>query len=100
MSRLRRISVIQNLFQYNLYAADHIPNEQDYFYKVVQVAKNKSNSVIFGGSNAVLSRKALEETGGFVTGVVTEDFATGIEIEKKGYKALPFLKCSQVGCRQ
>ena len=77
-----------DLFQYNLYAADHIPNEQDYFYKVVQVAKNKSNSVIFGGSNAVLSRKALEETGGFVTGVVTEDFATGIEIEKKGYKGI------------
>lgn len=77
-----------DLFQYNLYAIDHIPNEQDYFYKVVQVAKNKSNSVIFGGSNAVLSRKALEETGGFVTGVVTEDFATGIEIEKKGYRGV------------
>lgn len=77
-----------DLFQYNLYATDHIPNEQDYFYKVVQVAKNKSNSVIFGGSNAVLSRKALEETGGFVTGVVTEDFATGIEIEKKGYRGV------------
>ena len=77
-----------DLFQYNLYASDHIPNEQDYFYKVVQVAKNKSNSVIFGGSNAVLSRKALEETGGFVTGVVTEDFATGIEIEKKGYRGV------------
>ena len=77
-----------DLFQYNLYASDHIPNEQDYFYKVVQVAKNKSNSVIFGGSNAVLSRKALAETGGFVTGVVTEDFATGIEIEKKGYRGI------------
>ena len=77
-----------DLFQYNLYAADHIPNEQDYFYKVVQVAKNKSNSVIFGGSNAVLSRKALEETEGFVTGVVTEDFATGIEIEKRGYRGI------------
>lgn len=77
-----------DLFQYNLYAADHIPNEQDYFYKVVQVAKNKSNSVIFGGSNAVLSRKALEEINGFVTGVVTEDFATGIEIEKKGYRGI------------
>ena len=77
-----------DLFQYNLYAADHIPNEQDYFYKVVQVAKNQTNSVILGGSNMVLSRKALEEIGGFVTGVVTEDFATGIEIEKKGYRGI------------
>lgn len=77
-----------DLFQYNLYAQDKIPNEQDYFYRVVQIAKNKSNSVIFGGSNAVLSRKALKEIGGFVTGVVTEDFATGIEIEKKGYRGI------------
>ena len=77
-----------DIFQYNLYSTKHIPNEQDYFYKVVQIAKNKSNSVIFGGSNAVLSRKALEETEGFVTGVVTEDFATGIEIEKKGYRGI------------
>lgn len=77
-----------DIFQYNLYSTDHVPNEQDYFYKVVQIAKNKSNSVIFGGSNAVLSRKALEEAGGFVTGVVTEDFATGIEIEKKGYRGI------------
>lgn len=77
-----------DLFQYNLYAKDHIPNEQDYFYKVVQISKNKTNSVILGGSNMVLSRKVLEEIGGFVTGVVTEDFATGIEIEKKGYQGI------------
>lgn len=77
-----------DIFQYNLFSQEHIPNEQDYFYRVVQIAKNKSNSVIFGGSNAVLSRKALEEIGGFVTGVVTEDFATGIEIEKKGYRGI------------
>lgn len=77
-----------DVFQYNLYCEKNIPNEQDYFYKVVQVAKNKSNSVIFGGSNAVLSRKALEEIGGIVTGVVTEDFATGIELQKHGYRGI------------
>lgn len=77
-----------DIFQKNLSAQSFIPNEQDYFYKIVQLSKNKSNSVIFGGSNAVLSRKALEEIGGFVTGVLTEDFATGIEIEKKGYSAI------------
>ncbi|MCR5791677.1 MAG: glycosyltransferase [Lachnospiraceae bacterium] len=77
-----------DLFQQNLYSEDHIPNEQDYFYRVVQLSKIKSNSVIFGGTNAVLWREALESIGGFVTGVVTEDFATGIEIEKKGYKGI------------
>ena len=77
-----------DVFQYNLFCEDRIPNEQDYFYRVVQIAKNKSNSVIFGGSNAVLSRKALEEIGGIVTGVVTEDFATGIELQKSGYTGI------------
>lgn len=81
-----------DLFQYNLFAEDMIPNEQDYFYKVVQIAKNKSNSVIFGGSNALLLREALEEIGGFVTGVLTEDFATGIELEKAGYRGIAISK--------
>ena len=81
-----------DLFQYNLFAEDCIPNEQDYFYRVVEIAKNKSNSVIFGGSNALLSRQALEEIGGFVTGVLTEDFATGIELEKAGYQGIAISK--------
>ena len=81
-----------DLFQINLFQEDSIPNEQDYFYKVVQLSKNKSNSVIFGGSNAVLSRKALADIGGIVTGVLTEDFATGIEIEKRGYQGIAINK--------
>ncbi len=44
--------------------------------------------MIFGGSNTLLSRKALESTGGFITGTLTEDFATGIEIQKKGFKCI------------
>lgn len=74
-----------DLFQYNLYSEDRIPNEQDYFYKDVQVSRNKSNSVIYGGSNTVISRKALEDVGGFYEKSITEDFATGILIQEKGY---------------
>lgn len=74
-----------DLFQFNLFSEGRIPNEQDYFYKDVQVARNKSNCVIYGGSNTLISREALEEVGGFYTGSVTEDFATGILIQKKGY---------------
>lgn len=75
-----------DLFQYYLFSESRIPNEQNYFYKDIQVARNKSNSVIFGGSNTMLSRKALEEVGGFYTKVITEDFATGMLIQSKGYK--------------
>ena len=77
-----------DLFQHNLRLGSRIPNEQDYFYRVVQLAKNKTNSVIFGGSNTLLSGEALEHIGGFVEQVVTEDFATGIELQKAGYQAI------------
>lgn len=77
-----------DLFQFNLFSENRIPNEQDYFYKDIQVARTKSNSVIYGGSNTMLSREALEAVGGFYTEAITEDFATGILIQKKGYVSL------------
>ena len=47
----------------------------------------------FGGTDrfwgiTILSRKALEDIGGFYTGSITEDFATGLLIEAKGYVSL------------
>lgn len=81
-----------DLFQYNLYSEDRIPNEQDYFYKDVQVMRNASNSVIYGGTNTIISRKALEDAGGFYTGVITEDFATGMVIQSKGYQCYAIKK--------
>lgn len=74
-----------DLFQFNLFSENRIPNEQDYFYKDVQVARNKSNCVIYGGSNTLISRQALDDVGGFYTNSITEDFATGIKIQQKGY---------------
>lgn len=77
-----------DLFQFNLHSEQRIPNEQDYFYKDIQVARTRTNSVIYGGSNTVLSREALEAIGGFYTDAITEDFATGILMEKKQYVSL------------
>lgn len=77
-----------DLFQFNLFSEGRIPNEQDYFYKDIQVARTKTNSVIYGGSNTVIAREALEAIGGFYTEAITEDFATGILIERKGYVSL------------
>ncbi len=75
-----------DLFQFNLHSEDRIPNEQDYFYRDIQTAKNATNSVIYGGSNTVISRKALNDVGGFYTNSITEDFATGMLIQNKGYR--------------
>ncbi|MBR6396403.1 MAG: glycosyltransferase [Lachnospiraceae bacterium] len=77
-----------DLFQRAFHTEDIIPNEQDYFYHELEPARNEINAVIFGGSNTVLSRRALLDVGGFATGTITEDFATGIEIQKKGYKCV------------
>lgn len=77
-----------DLFQYNLFAGDTVPNEQDYFYRNIQLSRNASNSVIYCGSNTVLSRVAIDEIGGFYTNSITEDFATGILIQSKGYKCI------------
>ena len=82
----------QDLFQFNLHSENKIPNEQDYFYRDIEVARNRTNSVIYGGSNTVISREALEAVGGFYTKAITEDFATGINIQKAGFVTLAISK--------
>ena len=77
-----------DVFQHALYSEKRAPNEQDFFYRTIEPAKTSTNSVIYGGSNTVLSRRALEDIGGFYTGSITEDFATGLLIESKGYVSL------------
>ena len=92
----RRLGLLQtpqsfydpDVFQYALYSEKRAPNEQDFFYRTIEPAKTATNSVIYGGSNTVLSRRALEDVGGFFTGSVTEDFATGLLIEAAGYLSL------------
>ncbi|MCT4632205.1 MAG: glycosyltransferase [Firmicutes bacterium] len=74
-----------DLFQFNFFAEKNIPNEQDFFFREVNVGRNHSNSPIYAGSNTVLSRTALEHVGGIKTGTITEDFATGIDIQARGY---------------
>ena len=74
-----------DLFQYYLYSEQRIPNEQDYFFREVNVGRNADNAVIYAGSNTVLSRKALEEVNYIATTSITEDFLTGLRIQKKGY---------------
>ncbi len=75
-----------DLFQYNLYSSGNIPNEQDYFFRQINIGKNRNNSPIYAGSNTVISREALESVGGIATGTITEDFETGLLIEGNGYR--------------
>ncbi len=80
-----------DLFQFNLFAEQRVPNEQDYFFREINVGRNRSNSCLFVGSNALISRQALMDAGGFAINTITEDFETGMRIQAKGYRtyALP-----------
>lgn len=74
-----------DLFQYNLYSESAVPNEQDYFFREINVGRNATNSAIYAGSNTVISRQALEDVGYIVLDCITEDFSTGMLIQAKGY---------------
>ncbi|MCR5289261.1 MAG: glycosyltransferase [Treponema sp.] len=81
-----------DLFQYNLYSENSVPNEQDYFFRHINIEKNRDNAVLYAGSNTLISREALERVGGIATGTITEDFETGIRIEALGYKCYAISK--------
>ncbi|MGM1049425.1 MAG: glycosyltransferase family 2 protein [Bacillota bacterium] len=74
-----------DLFQFNLYAEQEIPNEQDFFSREVNILRNASNAVAYTGSNTVISRKAMEEIHGFPLKTITEDFETSVRLQQAGY---------------
>lgn len=74
-----------DLFQFNLYAEQNIPNEQDFFSREVNTLRNASNAVAYTGSNTVLSRQALQEIGGFPLHTITEDFEVSVRLQQAGY---------------
>lgn len=76
-----------DVFQHNLYAESKVRNDQDFFMRFLQAAKNRFNAVIYVGSNAIFRRTALESVDGFVTNVITEDMATGLLLQNQGWKS-------------
>jgi len=73
-------------FQYNLFSGRTLPNEQDYFMRSLQEGKAAYNAVMYVGSNTVFRRTALTHIGGFATGVITEDMATGMLLQAAGFR--------------
>jgi cellulose synthase (UDP-forming) len=78
----------QDAFQYNLFSGDVLPNEQDYFMRTLQPGKERFNAVMYVGSNTVFRRSTLDAIGGFATGVITEDMATGMQLQAAGYRTV------------
>lgn len=77
-----------DIFQLRFGLSKDIPFEQDYFYHRIQIAKNNTNSTIYCGTNAVISRKALKACNGFSLKSISEDIATGMLIESCGFRGI------------
>ncbi len=77
-----------DVYERNLYLEKVLPEEQQYFYHLVQPGKDLWNAVYFCGSCAVLRRKALEEIGGIAQETVTEDAHTSIKLHAKGWNSV------------
>ncbi len=82
-----------DLFQYNLYAENRIPNEQIYFFREINVSRNRHNATLLCGSNMMMSREALESVGYFSTDSITEDCETGIKVQTAGYTTYAIADC-------
>jgi len=77
-----------DIYQLRFGLSNKIPFEQEYFYHRIQLAKNATNSTIYCGTNAVISREALDTTNGFALSTISEDIATGMLIEENGYRGI------------
>jgi cellulose synthase (UDP-forming) len=75
-------------FQNNLQLYDVIPNEQDFFMREVLTRRSIFNAVLNVGSNAVFRRSAIEDIGMIPVGTITEDMATSMLLQAKGYRTI------------
>ena len=72
-------------FQNNLKLFEAIPNEQDFFMREVLERRSMFNAVLNVGSNAIFRRSAIEDIGWIPVGTITEDMATSMLLQAKGF---------------
>ncbi|OLP16542.1 cellulose synthase catalytic subunit [Leptolyngbya sp. 'hensonii'] len=72
----------------NLGLENILTPEEEVFYRQIQPIRDGAGSVICSGTSFVVRRSALQETGGFVTDSVSEDYFTGIRLTAQGYRLL------------
>ena len=77
-----------DVFQRNLRLGKKIPNEQEFFMREVQTQRQEFNALLFVGSGCVFRRTHLESIGFIPTGTITEDMATSLLLQSKGYKGI------------
>lgn len=78
----------QDPIERNLRMGDTVLNENDMFYKNIQLGHDFWESSFFCGSAAVLRRSLIDELGGIARETITEDAETAIKLHDKGYKSV------------
>ena len=78
----------QDPIERNLRMGDVPINENDMFYKNIQLGHDFWESSFFCGSAAVLRRSLIDELGGIAGETITEDAETAIKLHDKGYKSV------------
>lgn len=72
----------------NLGLENVLTPEDEVFYRQIQPIRDGAGSVICSGTSFILRRQALEESGGFVTDSLSEDYFTGVRISALGYRLI------------
>jgi cellulose synthase (UDP-forming) len=70
----------------NLGLAKYLPDELDFFYRVMQPGRDAWGAAFYCGSAAMIRRQAILEIGGFVTVTDIEDQATAVKLLSQGYR--------------
>lgn len=63
-------------------------NEQSLFFDVLLPGRNRTKSVLWCGSAALIRTSALREIGGLATYSTTEDYETSLTLRRAGYDVL------------
>ncbi|MBD2114848.1 MULTISPECIES: glycosyltransferase family 2 protein [Cyanophyceae] len=62
--------------------------DEEVFYRQIQPMRDGSGSVVCAGTSFVVRRSALEDSGGFVTESLSEDYFTAIRIAARGNEVI------------
>ena len=62
-----------------------MPSDLDYFFRYLQVIRDRANAVICCGTSYVVRRRALESIGGYVTSCLIEDHQTSTKLLTRGW---------------
>ena len=75
-----------DIYQYNI--SKKFSNEQDFFMRYIESARNTKEAVLHVGTNAVFRRKFVDSVGGYPTTSITEDMALGLKLQAEGYNSI------------